>query len=555
MDLPINILIVDDEPRNLTVLETVLDDPGYRLFRAESADQALLALVAEEFALIILDIQMPRMTGFELAHTIRDRRKTSQVPIIFLTAYFNEDQHVLEGYESGAVDYLHKPINARVLRSKVAVFAELHRRQRQASVANRKLLDEVVARGRVEEQLRELNNTLELRVTDRMEALATQKRLYQSITDNASVALFITDDQHRCVFMNPAAELLTGFTLNATCGRVLQDVVQCSQADDLARLLEPRDATDVASAAKRRAEEVFVHEDGHSYDVSLTVSALFDEHGNSVGTIIEAQDISQRTRAQAQLNDADRRKDEFLATLAHELRNPLASVRNAVQYLHLRDAELPELRWARDVIDRQTQAMARLIDDLMDVSRISRGKIELQRRRVDLAKVVESAIESCQSQITQFGHQFIVNVPSQPVMVDADLTRLAQVFLNLLNNAAKYTEPGGRIELTVEQRGREVVVSVQDTGIGIPADHLESIFEMFSQVEGPLSRVRGGLGIGLNLAKRLVEMHGGTIEARSAGTAKGSEFVVRLPIVSDPTIEQDAGGDTESAQLGSVLCR
>ena len=175
------------------------------------------------------------------------------MPIIFLTAYFNEEQHVLEGYESGAVDYVHKPINARVLRSKVAVFAELHRRQRQASVANRKLLDEVVARGRVEEQLRELNNTLELRATDRTEALATQKRLYQSITDNASVALFITDNQHRCVFMNPAAELLTGFTVSASCGRVLQDVVQCAQAVDLTRLLEPRDATEVASAAKRRA--------------------------------------------------------------------------------------------------------------------------------------------------------------------------------------------------------------------------------------------------------------------------------------------------------------
>jgi DNA-binding response OmpR family regulator len=152
MQQPINILIVDDEPRNLTVLETVLDNPGYRLVRASSADQALLALVAEEFALIILDIRMPGMTGFELAHTIKERRKTAQVPIIFLTAYYNEDQHVLEGYDSGAVDYLHKPVNARVLRSKVAVFAELYRRQRQAGITNRNLLEEVSERRRVEDR-------------------------------------------------------------------------------------------------------------------------------------------------------------------------------------------------------------------------------------------------------------------------------------------------------------------------------------------------------------------------------------------------------------------
>jgi len=553
MQQPINILIVDDEPRNLTVLETVLEDPAYRLVRANSADQALLALVAEEFALIILDIRMPGMTGFELAHTIKERRKTAQIPIIFLTAYYNEDQHVLEGYDSGAVDYLHKPVNARVLRSKVAVFVELYRRQRQAGITNRNLLEEVGERRRVEDRLRELNDTLEQRVAERTAALGAQQRLYQSVTDNASVALFISDRQHNCTFMNPAAEQLTGFTMDECRGKVLRDLLQCSNTAEMPSLLDPLPEGGATSSAKRQAEEVFIHRDGHPYDVALTVSALRDERGISTGTIIEAQDISQRKRAQALLNDADRRKDEFLATLAHELRNPLAPVRNAVHFLHLKAAEAPELKWARDVIDRQTKAMARLIDDLMDVSRISRGKIALQREHVALSKVVDNAVETSQPTIAQFGHELIVNVPAEPVTVNADLTRLAQVLLNLLNNAAKYTDPGGRIELNVAREDREVVISVRDTGIGIPASKLESIFEMFAQVEGALSRSRGGLGIGLNLAKRLVEMHGGTIQARSDGVDKGSEFIARLPIVVETPKHPTGLSDLETARMGTEL--
>lgn len=406
---------MDDEAKNLTVLETVLDDPGYRLIRAESADQALLALVVEEFALLILDIRMPGMTGLELAKMIKERKKTARVPIIFLTAYFLEDQHVLAGYDTGAVDYLHKPVNPDILRSKVAVFAELHRKSREVEMANRALLDEVAERRRAEEQLRELNENLEKRVTERTEALL----------------------------------------------------------------------------------------------------------------------------------QADRRKDEFLATLAHELRNPLAPIRNAVRLLQMKPAATPEVEWARDLIDRQALHMIRLIDDLMDMSRISRGKIELRKEQVELARAIQGAVEAGRPLIDEQGHELTVTLPPEPLIVEADLVRLSQVFLNLLTNAAKYSEKGGRIELQAERQGSDVVVTVKDAGIGIPPANLQTIFEMFSQVEGALSRSQGGLGIGLSLVKRLVEMHGGRVEARSDGLGTGSAFMVRLPIVVDQTYVRRTSDEDE----------
>jgi len=423
IDTAINILIVDDEPKNLTVLETVLNDPSYRLVRAESADQALLALVVEEFALLILDIRMPGMTGLELAKMIKERKKTARVPIIFLTAYFNEDQHVLAGYGTGAVDYLHKPVNPDILRSKVAVFAELHRKSRELEIANSNLLTEVIERRRVEEELRELNQSLEQRVMERTEAL----------------------------------------------------------------------------------------------------------------------------------RESDRRKDEFLATLAHELRNPLAPVRNAVQVMRMKGATGPELEWVREVIDRQVQQLTRLIEDLMDVSRISRGQFELRRENVDLTKVIFGAIETSRPLIDKQAQQLTVTTPSVPVILEADELRLAQVFMNLLTNASKYSEKGSRIDLRAELQGSDVVVSVKDTGIGIAAIDLRTIFEMFSQVQGALSRSKGGLGIGLCLAKQLVEMHGGRIEAKSEGLGKGSEFVVRLPIVVEGTYAEKTNVDDDNVKPTSDL--
>jgi signal transduction histidine kinase len=229
------------------------------------------------------------------------------------------------------------------------------------------------------------------------------------------------------------------------------------------------------------------------------------------------------------LKEADRRKDEFLAVLSHELRNPLAPVRNAVGILKLRSPDEPELRWAREIIERQVHQMTRLIDDLLDVSRITQDRLELRREQVALAQVLREAVEMSRPLITQEGHDLDVSVPPDPVLLHADGARLAQVFANLLNNAAKYTPTGGRITLCAWCEESDVVISVRDNGVGISPEMLPQIFEMFLQVDRSVGRTQGGLGIGLTLVKRLVSLHQGTVEARSDGLGTGSEFLVRLP--------------------------
>ena len=243
--------------------------------------------------------------------------------------------------------------------------------------------------------------------------------------------------------------------------------------------------------------------------------------------------LALRRREQSE-RDADRHKDEFLATLAHELRNPLAPIRNALAVLNASPDDRGAFDYAREVMERQLGHMVRLIDDLLDMGRITHGKLELRRERVQLAPIISQAIETSRPMLDRAGHQLTLALPPQPVFLEADPIRLAQVFCNLLNNACKFTESGGQISLTAEGKGDEVVIFVKDTGVGIAPDKIDAIFEMFSQVDRTLERSHGGLGIGLSLAKRLVELHGGRIGVRSDGVGKGSEFSVRLPVVAQP---------------------
>ena len=253
----------------------------------------------------------------------------------------------------------------------------------------------------------------------------------------------------------------------------------------------------------------------------------------------------------AKLSEADHRKDEFLATLAHELRNPLAPIRNGLQLIKLASGQATMVENARAMMDRQLTHLVRLVDDLMDVSRITRGKLELHKEPVPLETVLNSAVETSRPLIEEMGHELTVTLPQQPLIVYADITRLAQVFVNLLLNAAKYGDRNGHIQLIGDHQGSEVVVTVKDTGIGITANELPRIFEMFMQVDRSLEKSQGGLGVGLTLVKKLVEMHGGRVEAHSDGPTKGSEFIVRLPITSATSRPQVAGDGEEQPAKSS----
>jgi len=274
--------------------------------------------------------------------------------------------------------------------------------------------------------------------------------------------------------------------------------------------------------------------------MAYKVLTLPGADGRPVAFATVSQDVTERRRLEddlrrvvAELSDADRRKNEFLAMLAHELRNPLAPISNAVRALSLGRRDETAVDSASEMLERQVGQIIRLVDDLLDVSRISRGKIALRPERVELTRIIVQAVEASRAQYRSMDQELTVSLPSEPVYLNADPTRLAQVVGNLLNNAHKFTDVGGRISVAVEREGAQVVIRVKDTGVGIAAEHLAGIFEMFTQVESSLERSRSGLGIGLTLVKTLVEMHGGTVEAHSDGPGRGSEFVVRLPVLRD----------------------
>jgi PAS domain S-box-containing protein len=361
-------------------------------------------------------------------------------------------------------------------------------------------------------------------VTERKRAEEARARL-AAIVESSEDAIVSKTLDGVVTSWNQGAERLFGYTAAEAVGRPITLIIPPERHD------EERMILDRLRRGERveHFETVRVAKDGRRLDISLTVSPVRDDAGRVIGASKIARDITERKRAEAALREADRRKDEFLALLAHELRNPLAPLRNGLHVMRLAGGDADAAAQARSMMERQLGHMVRLVDDLLDISRISQNKMELRRSRVPLTDVVKSAVETAGPVIEEAGHELTVSLPTEPVFLDADLTRLAQVFSNLLGNSAKYTERGGRIWLRAERRGGEVVVSVRDTGVGIPADALPRIFDMFSQVDRSIERSTGGLGIGLALVKGLVEMHGGSVSAESEGQGTGSTFTVRLP--------------------------
>lgn len=399
----VEILLVDDESRNLDALEAVLGDQGYRLIRADDADLALRLLLEHDVAAMILDIRMPKMSGIELAQIIKGSKRFRQIPILFLTAHLLDDKDIIVGYGVGAVDYLTKPFNPQILRHKVAVFADLYRKTRA---------------------LADLNDRLEQRVIER------------------------------------TAEL---------------------------------------------------------------------------------------ERSEKALRAAARQKDEFLATLAHELRNPLAPLRTGVDLLMQLPAPTASVTRTLSAMNRQLDHLVRLIDDLLDVSRISRGVLEIKKERVDLAALVRTTADTFRPLFEQ--RQVELLVTARPVSAMVDPTRVAQILGNLLHNGAKFTPAGGAVRVHLEHDHGSAVMTVTDTGIGIAADQLARIFEMFTRIERVTDTPDRGAGIGLALAQRLAQLHGGDLTAVSSGESRGATFTIRLPGAEVPAVPIESATVSDTATV------
>jgi PAS domain S-box-containing protein len=360
--------------------------------------------------------------------------------------------------------------------------------------------------------------------------------LLASIVESSDDAIVSKTADGMIQSWNAAAERLFGYSAAEAIGRPITIIIPSDRQNEEKEILRRIRAGERVD----HFETVRVRKNGEQIQISLTVSPVLDESGQVVGASKIARDISERKKAEerihgllAELQQADRRKDEFLALLSHELRGPLAPLRNTLEIIK-RSGQSGETDQAHETMERQLAQLVRLVDDLLDVSRITHNKIALVRDRADLAEIIGQAVEAWKPLAESQNQCLSVSLPPRPISLNADAARLVQVFGNLLNNACKYTPAGGSISVTVEQAGSEVLVKVKDTGMGIPSDRLASVFDMFTQVERTGEASHGGLGLGLTLVKRLVEMHEGGVTANSEGPGKGSEFVVRLPIMNAP---------------------
>lgn len=365
--------------------------------------------------------------------------------------------------------------------------------------------------------------------------------LLKAAVESANDAVIITERRlelpgPRIEYVNPAFCAMTGYSFDEAIGQTPR-ILQGARTD---RALIDRLRRDLKARQEFAGETVNYRKDGTPYHVEWRISPLRDNAGRVLKWVAVQRDVTSRRRDEEALREADRRKDEFLATLAHELRNPLAPVRTGLEVMKLAPANGVAAVKARDMMERQLTHMVRLIDDLLDVSRISRGKVELKREKVKLHAIIDAAIETSRPSIDAGGHVLNVELPRDSILLNGDFTRLSQVVSNVLTNAAKYTPDGGTICLSVRCEGETAVIEVSDTGVGIPQNMLSEVFEMFAQVNKTLDRSQGGLGIGLALVKRLVEMHDGTIEVASDGPAKGSTFTIRLPTAAGECSDPDS---------------
>ena len=481
------IVLADDNADMRDYLRRLLST-RYEVEAVADGEAALDACRRLRPALLLSDVMMPRIDGLSLVRTLRADARTRSVPVMLLSARADPESRI-EALEAGAQDYVYKPFHARELLARVAARIELSRLE-AALERERAALSDLFAQTPIP--------TAVLRGPD----------LVFEMANPAYRAVIARDDVVGQPFAAALPELVAqGFDV------LLHDVMRSGTAyvghDRLARIARNG-----------------VMEDRY---FDLIYAPLRGAGGVVDGVIVIATEVTEQVRARRELQEADRRKDEFLATLAHELRNPLAPIRSATMLLRQRRDDPALARKATDILERQVGHMVRLVDDLLDLSRISTGRLSIEQRDVRVREIVDAAVEISRPNVDAGKHRLEVRLPADPVVVRGDPVRLAQVVANVLNNAAKYTPTGGDIALEVREQGNEALVIVRDTGIGFPVDMRERIFEMFTRVDHELTRRTGGLGIGLALSRKLVELHGGRMEARSAGIGKGSEFVIHLP--------------------------
>ncbi|GAC1347556.1 MAG: hypothetical protein NVSMB23_27040 [Myxococcales bacterium] len=640
MESPLpTVLLVDDREANLLALGAVLEQLPIRLFKASSGREALKFLLQEDCALILLDVQMPGLDGFETAALIRQRERTRHTPIIFVTAIHREEAHIVRGYANGAVDYLLKPFAPEALLRKVSVFVEQHQREQrltEEALLRTRQRDESVRREQValaetEIQRKHLHalfmeapaaiailrgpdHVFEL-ANPRYEELVGRKdlvgkpgraalpemvdqglwevfdRVYATAVPfvGKEVPVFIDRGAGKLhhAFFNLVAQpsrnasgSVDGILIHAvdvteqvrarqTMEAMAENIPQMAWIADPAgwiywynrrwyeytgttlaemegwgwsKVHHPDHLEAVTAKWKEclAAEQVWEDtfplrgKDGAFRWFLSRASPIRDARGKVTHWFGTNTDVTAQHQAEQALKEADVRKTEFIGILSHELRNPLAPIRSALALLDRVVPPEPQADRARSVIARQVDHLARLVDDLLDVTRISHGRIELQRTRVNLASLAARAAEDQRAVLAANSVDLRVENTAEPVWVDADPTRIVQVIGNLLQNSAKFTPAGGRVDLMVAETAGAAEIRVRDTGVGLDAEMRERLFTPFAQAQRSLARTQGGLGLGLSLVKGLVDLHQGSVTAHSAGPDLGTEFVVRLPRASGP---------------------
>ena len=483
------ILLVEDEATLREHLADVLAD-AYIVDTAGNGNEALKSVLKSLPDLIVTDIVMPDLDGIELLKALRGTRRTQTIPVLLISGRALDEQRIA-GFHEGADGYLAKPYTERELRACIGSMLQGAR-------------------------LRDETSRSEARELAERQAMAERAILLESITD----AFYALDGEFRFTYVNQRALDHFGASRESLLGKVLWDVVSLENRN--ASFSSSTNARYISSARLRSKQS----------RRSPGVGSRFAPIPARQRLAVYFRDVTARKRAEERVREVDRRKSEFLAILGHELRNPLAALRYGLHILERSSPPDPTMTSTLSMMDRQMSHLVRLVDDLLDVSRITRGKLELRRQKIFLAEVLERAVDASRSLIDAQHHQMIIDLRVRDLLVDGDPDRLEQVFCNLLSNSARYTKGGGRITVTLERDRTEALVTVQDNGIGIPASSLEQVFDMFSQVRVSEGNTTGGLGIGLSLVRTLVQLHGGSVGASSEGLGTGSRFTVRLPIAT-----------------------